>query len=197
MSWFARKNDCTEKTLRHALESEPPDQVSERILACVYEKIRYLVLTNQGQVTDFEEVFDDVFVVVWQLISQRKFQPESTIVPYVISIARHKWLDELRRRGRMPLDLEPELPLGRLVQDVFEELEKDEQVRARHQILHRCLDLLAEPCRSILKLRFFNELSWDQVAKTLEKDKDVVESTATRCKKRLRELFEKQWNPNL
>lgn len=191
-----KKPDCTEESLRVTIETQSPDKAAAQVLGCLYEKIRALIFSNRGQETDFEEIFDDVYVVVWQLLSQKKFRPVGQISSYVLAIARNKWMDEWRRRQKIALVDSPDLPLDKAITDIFQELDDDEHHLLRHRIVSACLEELNEPCRSILKLRYFKELSWVEVASTLGKNKDVVESTATRCKKRLREMFEKQWNPN-
>jgi len=52
-------------------------------------------------------------------------------------------------------------------------------------LVHKALDLLGEPCREIIELRYFGDLSYDEISRTLELNAKTVSSRLSKCLDRL------------
>ncbi len=113
------------------------------------------------------EVVSDVFVQVWTNIRQHD-AGRGPLVPWILSIARNRALDVLRRRRRWYRKAE------RLhVQQGSGEQAAEAEVRGEaavpgwpvHQEVHRALAALPEDQRQALMLAYFEGLSQSEIAK--------------------------------
>lgn len=55
-------------------------------------------------------------------------------------------------------------------------------------MLYQALDKLGEPCREILELRYFGDLSYDEISATLDLNPKTVSSRLSKCLDRLEEV---------
>jgi len=58
----------------------------------------------------------------------------------------------------------------------------------RVTLVHESLDRLGEPCREIIELRYFGELSYDEISRVLELNPKTVSSRLSKCLDRLEEI---------
>ena len=52
-------------------------------------------------------------------------------------------------------------------------------------LVHQALDQLGEPCREIIELRYFGDLSYDEISRSLELNPKTVSSRLSKCLDRL------------
>jgi RNA polymerase sigma-70 factor (ECF subfamily) len=55
-------------------------------------------------------------------------------------------------------------------------------------VLREALDCLGEPCREILELRYFGDLSYDEISRTLNLNTKTVSSRLSKCLDRLEQV---------
>jgi RNA polymerase sigma-70 factor (ECF subfamily) len=58
-------------------------------------------------------------------------------------------------------------------------------------LIHRGLDELQEPCREVIELRYFADLSYEEISKTLRLNAKTVSSRLSKCLDRLEEILRK------
>lgn len=142
----------------HAL-SELYDELAPWVLGVAYRIL--------GDDDEAGEVVSDVFVQVWTNIAQHD-AGRGPLVPWILSIARNRALDVLRRRRRWYRKAE------RLhVEQGGEGQVAEAQVRGEaavpgwpvHQEVHRALAALPEDQRQAVTLAFFEGLSHSEIAK--------------------------------
>ena len=114
-----------------------------------------------------EEITQDVFLRVWQKAAS--FDPErGDFRPWMLRIAHHRVLNELRHRGRRPkiVGTPEESNLELAAQDPGPE----EQVwgEYRRSVIERALAALPREQGRALRLAFFQELTHEQVADFLQ-----------------------------
>ena len=59
------------------------------------------------------------------------------------------------------------------------------------QLLRAALDRLGEPCREIVELRYFGELSYDEISAALKLNVKTVSSRLSKCLDRLEAIASK------
>jgi RNA polymerase sigma-70 factor (ECF subfamily) len=142
---------------------------------------------------DVEEICQEVFLSVIRNI--HSFQGQSQFQTWVFRIAANKARDYLQRiraakrgGGQTPLSLQAEDPETGLVLDPPSNvpspdvcLVNQEQLAA----LRTALDDLGDPCREMLELRYFGELSYEEIGVTLNLNPKTVSSRLSRCLDRL------------
>ncbi len=131
-----------------------------------------------------EEMLQDTLVAVWK--SARSFEARSSVLTWLIGIARRQAHNTLRRH-RLPFADESdllELPANDPEPEEFAlaSVERDELVAAFRQ--------LAPVHREILTLTFVQELSYQETAQALGVPLGTVKSRLSNAKKALRVLLE-------
>jgi RNA polymerase sigma-70 factor (ECF subfamily) len=64
----------------------------------------------------------------------------------------------------------------------------------RAQYVHLALDRLGEPCREIIELRYFGDLSYEEISLELALNPKTVSSRLSKCLDRLEEVFRETFN---
>ncbi len=133
-----------------------------------------------GSSTDGEEITQEVFVSAWR--ARENYQAEKgSVSGWLIGIARHRIVDRQRARGR---DL-------RLVQAVTKQTDVQVQPEAFSTLIDRIvlteeIGRLPHPRGTILRLAFWEERSYPQIAEQLDLPLGTVKSHARRALLHLR-----------
>jgi RNA polymerase sigma-70 factor (ECF subfamily) len=133
-----------------------------------------------GSSTDGEEITQEVFVSAWR--ARENYQAEKgSVSGWLIGIARHRIVDRQRARGR---DL-------RLVQAVTKQTDVQVQPEALSTLIDRIvlteeIGRLPHPRGTILRLAFWEERSYPQIAEQLDLPLGTVKSHARRALLHLR-----------
>jgi RNA polymerase sigma-70 factor (ECF subfamily) len=140
-----------------------------------------------GNTSDAEDIAQQVFVRVWK--SAKRYVPRAKFTTWLLKITRNLVFNELRRRSR-----HPQVPL----QAESEEEERpirDENAIAPdasmlEQELQKAIDAaianLPETQRLAVILRRYEELSYEEIAETLDQSVSAVKSLLFRARTELR-----------
>jgi RNA polymerase sigma-70 factor (ECF subfamily) len=150
---------------------------------------------------DAEEICQEVFLSVIKNIDS--FHGGSQFQTWLFRIATNKARDYRERRraakrggGQTTISLDAEDPENGLSLDPPTTAPgPDAQLMTGEQVaqIHRALDQLEEPCREIIELRYFADLSYDEISRSLDLNPKTVSSRLSKCLDRLeiivRQLF--------
>ncbi len=148
---------------------------------------------------DVEEICQEVFLSVIRNLGS--FHGSSRFQTWLFRIAANKARDYRERLraakrggGQTPLSIEAEHPESGLTLDPPSSapapdlaLMNTEQVA----LLHQALGQLDEPCREIIQLRYFGDLSYDELSRSLELNPKTVSSRLSKCLDRLEGIARK------
>jgi len=148
---------------------------------------------------DVEEVCQEVFLSVIRNLSA--FQGGSQFQTWLFRIAANKARDYRERQhaakrggGQTPLSLHAEDPDTGLTIDPPSaapppdaELMNVEKI----ELVREALDQVGEPCREIIELRYFGDLSYDELSNALKLNPKTVSSRLSKCLDRLEEITRK------
>lgn len=126
------------------------------------------------------DVLSEVMLEAWR--QAERFEGRSKVSTWLFSIARYKVLDEMRRRGRRPEEeLDPALPdEGRAsAVDALAGAEREDEVR-------RCLQNLSDAHREAVHLAFFEDLSYAEIARIVERPEGTVKTRVFHAKQALK-----------
>jgi RNA polymerase sigma-70 factor (ECF subfamily) len=138
----------------------------ERALRVLHARYASLVFSIAARIVDAsaaEEVVQDVFVTVWR--KAEAFDPErGSFKSWILQIARHRALNELRKRHVRRAEGE-----DKLAEVADERAMPDEAQWAAHRrtTIQKAIDALPAPEKQALSLAFFEELTHEQVAAVL------------------------------
>jgi RNA polymerase sigma-70 factor (ECF subfamily) len=136
----------------------------EAALAELYDRLSPWVLGVAhrilGDADEADEVLSDVFVQVWRRIDQHDAS-RGPLTPWVLSIARNRSLDVLRRRGRWRRKVALVEAEAKVEGDLAEASVPGWPV---HQAVHQALAALPEEQRRVVRLAYFEGLSHSEIA---------------------------------
>src|SRR5579862_9568555 len=142
---------------------------------------------------DVEEIVQEVFLSVIRSIGS--FQHQSQLQTWIFRVATNKTRDFVERQhaakrggGRAPISLQaPHNEQGLVLDPPSPAASPDAQLLQDEELtLVRCaLARLGEPCRQIIELRYFGDLSYQEIAATLRLNPKTVSSRLSKCLDRL------------
>lgn len=156
-------------------------------------------LSSDFSPEDADEICQEVFLSV--IKSLNAFNGESQFQTWLFRIATNKARDFREKRiaakrggGQTPISLQTEHPETGLTPDPpcnapgpDEFLMNAEQM----DLVRESLDQLGEPCREIIELRYFGDLSYEELSATLQLNVKTVSSRLSKCLDRLEEVARK------
>jgi RNA polymerase sigma-70 factor, ECF subfamily len=159
---------------------------------------RFLFQLSPGfSAEDVEELCQEVFLAVIRHLAQ--FQGGSRLQTWIFRIATNKARDHRERiraakrgGGQLALSLDAEDPVTGLRLDPPSEAPgPDGELARREQFagLHASLATLGEPCREIIELRYFGDLSYEELSTELELNPKTVSSRLSKCLDKLEALL--------
>lgn len=115
-----------------------------------------------------EEIVQDTFLTVWRKAADFD-EGRGSFRTWLLSISRHRMLDELRRRSRRPQEVLEASVLDQVTLSAEDPL-PDETLWLQYQrhAVSEALAALPEPQRAALRLAFFADLTHEEVAKALK-----------------------------
>ena len=167
------------------------DEAAFEQLVRQYEK-RVLALTNRmcRNPEDAAEAAQEAFLSAWQGL--KFFRGDSSFSTWLYRLASNACVDLLRREGRHQAAAGPSLNDEEVKLDVPDTAatphEAAEKQELREQI-EKGLRALSPDHRQVLVLREMHQLSYDEIAQTLDIDVGTVKSRISRGRKQLRNFL--------
>jgi RNA polymerase sigma-70 factor, ECF subfamily len=145
---------------------------------------------------DADEICQEVFLSVIKNLDS--FQGQSRFQTWLFRIASNKARDFREKRiaakrggGLTTVSLQAEDPESGLTLDPAASAPGPDEFlmnTERMALVRRSLDRLDEPCREIVELRYFGDLSYEELSATLNLNPKTVSSRLSKCLDRLEEI---------
>ena len=139
-------------------------------------------LGGRGDRALVEDLTQDTFLRVLQALASFDLERSTRPSSWILTIAKRRTIDELRRRRRVVVDFDDERSVD--VDASAEQLAERRRLAAR---LDAALAELAPDFRAVLILREAEELSYDEIAARLGLRKGTVKSRLSRARSAMRE----------
>lgn len=165
-----------------------------RIAASDESAMRALFVRYHGRVLGFvrrllrseamaEEIANEVFLEVWR--GAMSFQERSSLLTWILSIARYRCLNVLRKRYETSWN-EGE---AAEIEDESDDPEVIAQKTDKAQLLRKCSDALPPMHREIIDLVYYHELSIKEVCEVLGVPEGTAKTRLFKARKRLEEML--------
>jgi len=144
---------------------------------------RSFIMGKGGTEQDADDIFQETVVSFIDTVQKGKFKQESGIRTFLISISKHLWYNEIRRKQRAgnreklyETERDPEeAGITEVIQD-----------RELKQQLNQLLLELGESCRKILELFYYENLSMKEIVSHLHyENEQVVRNKKYKCLQQL------------
>lgn len=169
-------------------DSEAFEQLVERHQRLVVGTVSRMLANN----SDAEDIAQQVFVRVWK--SAKRYVPRAKFTTWLLKITRNLVFNELRRRSRhahVPLQSESEEE----ERPIRDERAVAPDASLLEQELQNAIDAaianLPETQRLAVILRRYEELSYEEIAETLDQSVSAVKSLLFRARTELRESLQR------
>ena len=167
------------------------DQAAFEQLVRLYEKrVFALTLRMCRNPEDAAEAAQEAFLSAWQGLAF--FRGESSFATWLYRLASNACVDLLRREGRHQAAAGPSLNDEELNLDVPDRAPGPQEALERRELKEQIeagLQALSPDHRQVLVLRELHQLSYDEIAETLDLDLGTVKSRINRGRKQLRNFL--------
>lgn len=147
------------------------------------KSLLYFINGFVGNITISEDLMEDVFVEL--IVYKNRFKGNSSFKTFIFSIARNKAVDYIRKNKNVN-----QLDAGR-TNDITE-LEDDIIKAEEKKILAKALGNVKSEYKTVLILLYFEEMSYDDIAKILKKNNKQIKNIAYSARKSLKVALEKE-----
>lgn len=148
---------------------------------------------------DVEEICQEAFLSVIKNI--QSFHGESQFQTWLFRISANKARDFIERQsaakrggGQIPISLQAENPETGLVIDPPSSLPTPDWSLVNSEqsaLVSQALEQLGGDCREIIELRYFGDLSYDEISRALSLNPKTVSSRLSKCLDRLEQIGRK------
>jgi RNA polymerase sigma-70 factor (ECF subfamily) len=158
------------------------DQAAFADLVTRYQTAVYnMAYRMLGDPTEAEDAAQEVFVRAWNQL--HTFQQDKRFSTWLLSIASHHCIDMLRRR-------KPSSPLDDVALYVESDDPSPDELALQGEqrdIVKKLLNTLPEKYRSVTVLRYYNDLSYDEIARMTGLTESAVKTQLHRARRMLAE----------
>ncbi|WP_418725360.1 RNA polymerase sigma factor [Dysosmobacter sp.] len=172
------------------------DEGAFESLVRLYEKrVFALAVRMCGNQEDAAEAAQEAFLAAWQGL--RFFRGDSSFSTWLYRLTSNACVDLLRREGRHRAAAGPSLDdeeLGCDVPDAAPSPQEEAERRELRTQIEEGLRALSPEHRQVLVLREMHQLSYDEIADTLDLDVGTVKSRISRGRKQLRNFLLRSGN---
>jgi len=151
------------------------------------------IINYGGSQQDADDVFQETVLAFIGIVKKGNYRMEASIKTFLVSIARNVWRNELKKRQRSDFR-EKKFESGRDQQEgdvssMITNLEEKKQLR-------ELVGKLGEPCRKLLQLFYYENLSMKEIVEHLPyENEQVVRNKKYKCLQQLIAIIKE--NPSI
>lgn len=181
------KTASTDKELLQLINGSKAQR--EKALGAIYrsnkEKVCSYILGNNGNREEAKDIFQEAVIAFYENVRDGKFKGESAIGTYLYSIAKFKWLNQIKKNQirtghheKAPREEFSESPLATILED-----EKKKRVLD-------VLEHLGSACQKLLVESIYHNASMKEiVASGGYSSEQIVRNKKYKCLQKLKELI--------
>jgi len=145
----------------------------------VLPSVKKFIAANSGTTDDAKDIFQDALVILYKKAQTSDFVLSVPLKTYLQAIVKNLWLQELRRRNKMPLDAGPS--------DLIDVTTMEGK---NFDLAMAAFNLLGEKCRQLLILFYFKKKSFREIASALAfSDEKTAKNQKYRCIQKAKENY--------
>lgn len=151
------------------------------------ESTSSFIISYGGSQQDADDVFQETVVAFIGIVQKGKYRMEASIKTLLVSVAKNIWFNELKKRERSG-HREKQFEQGREQQemDVSHQIGDHEKKKQLRDLVYQ----LGEPCRKILMLFYYENLSMKEIVDYLPyENEQVVRNKKYKCLQQLSGLI--------
>ena len=155
-----------------------------RIYELFFKRIYRYCYYSTGNAEHSKDICQDTFIKAWRALPSFKTDEGSSIQAFLYRIARNLIIDSSRKKTEYNLENAQDVETN---EDFISEIDKKDEIKKVHLALKE-LDNLE---RQIIILRFFEELSFQEVSKITGVNEGALRVKVHRSLKKLKDILKK------
>jgi RNA polymerase sigma factor (sigma-70 family) len=165
-------------------------QATTQVYRQHYPTVMHWLQSAGGDAADAADIFQEAMVVLFEKARSEDFRLTCRIGTYLFAICKHLWYKKLEQRKRMP-----GINAGTGDEESFDaayedDLKVHEEREEHYAQLDTALDVLGEPCRSLLKAYYHQDKSMQEIAVAFGyTNPDNAKTQKYKCLTRLKKIF--------
>jgi RNA polymerase sigma factor (sigma-70 family) len=147
-----------------------------------------MIVNNNGSEDEAKDIFQEAVMVLYDKITQQKFELSSKLGTFLYAVSRRLWLKQLTRKGSVAstADISDFEDLLRVEDD----LERHDEIEQRFDHMNIALSQLGEPCQTLLKDFYIANMSMQDIRdKFGYTNTDNAKTQKYKCLQRLKKIF--------
>ncbi len=160
------------------------EQAFDQIMEAYKSNLIFFIDRYVNNMTVAEDIAIDAFTEL--LVHRHRYNFKVGLKTYLFMIGRSRALNYIKHRDKFRMveiaDAEPELVYR-------ENLEEQMMASERKQIVHRAMEQIPEDMREVLHLIYFEELTYEEAAKVMKKNRKQIDNLLYRAKGTLRTIL--------
>ncbi|WP_410879664.1 RNA polymerase sigma factor [Myroides sp. DW712] len=187
------KTSLTSQTIEAAKTGDQTAFTS--LLNQYWSEVYYFILKQTGNETDAEDITIETFSKAFSRIAS--YNSQFAFNTWLLTIAKNTHIDLIRKRKNIHfVDITDEAQQYNNIVDDSDTIE-EELIREQNlEIFKNYIRLLKPHYQEVIELRFFQELSYNEIASILNEPLNNVKIKIMRAKKLLAEIILKQIDQN-
>jgi len=165
------------------------ESVVKRLYLGYFPMVMQLIINNNGDADDAKDIYQEAIIILYNKVKNGDFELSSKLKTYIYSVCRRLWLkrlSQLNRYGGDIKDFEEYL-------SVDDETEKNNERDIQFNRMGDALNLLGEPCKTIIEDFYINNRSMKEICEDFGyTNADNAKTQKYKCLQRLKKLFFQQ-----
>ena len=128
-----------------------------------YPKVEKMIYKNGGTRDDAKDIYQDGLIILYRKVTEGNFTLTAQLGTYLFSVCRFLWMDEIKKREKMPADKFNEENEKGFAEEINIDSEREQKIKQAE----KAIASLGEKCRKILRLFYFDKKSMEEIAKLL------------------------------
>ncbi|MFH2143719.1 MAG: sigma-70 family RNA polymerase sigma factor [Bacteroidota bacterium] len=165
------------------------------VLRIIYKKnfpvINKFIKNNSGSDEESEDIFQEAMIIFYNNIRKPGFILECKIKTYIYSVSRRLWLNELKRKGNSLNNISEFESFVKFNDEEENDFEENDN---KLKNMDLSLQLLGEPCKSVLTKYYIENMSMQEIAEIMNyTNKENAKNQKYKCLQRLKKIFFNQY----
>ena len=159
-----------------------------KIYKSFYPSIAYMIVSNNGTDEEAKDIFQEAVMVLYDKITQNKFELSSKLSTFLYAVSRRLWLKQLSRKGHTSntFDISDFEDILRVEDDI----EHHQEIENKFDQMNEAMNQLGEPCQTLLKDFYIKNMSMQNITEKFGyTNSDNAKTQKYKCLQRLKKIF--------
>ncbi len=149
--------------------------------------VQKFIVNNSGSREEAQDIYQEAIIVLYEKVGDSAFKLDCAISTFLYSVSRRLWLKHLRDEGRKGLVREEH---DFLSEDAGLVAEKYQEEEGRLRQMEEGMQLLGEPCATLLNDYYAKSMSMEAIAdKFGYTNADNAKNQKYKCLQRLKKIM--------